>query len=94
MATTPFSLRLDTELKAQLDVEAQELDRSASYVATKAIRAYLQAREYKRKAIDEAIEQADKGVFVSQEKVHAWMESWGTDSELPQPTPDIFSNKP
>ena len=90
MATIPFSLRLDSELKAQLDIEAQEHDRSASYIATKAIKSYLQARKYKRNAIDESVKRADKGVFVSQEKVSEWMDSWGTDNELPKPTPDIF----
>lgn len=43
------------------------------------------------KAILEArIAEADKGIFVSAEAVHRWMESWDTDHELPMPEPDIF----
>ena len=41
-------------------------------------------------AIKAALAEADKGVFVSAEAVHRWMESWDTDNELPIPEPDIF----
>lgn len=44
----------------------------------------------KDEAIRAAIAEADKGVFVSSEAVHRWMESWDTDNELPMPEPDIF----
>ena len=54
---------------------------------------YLNVRERRRKAIDEALVQADKGVFISQESVETWVDSLGTDNELPPPEPDIFLNK-
>jgi hypothetical protein len=41
-------------------------------------------------AVRAALEEADKGVFVSSEAAHRWMESWDTDNELPIPEPDIF----
>ncbi|CAN7687505.1 hypothetical protein [Rhizobium sp. LjRoot254] len=41
-------------------------------------------------AIEAALAEADKGIFVSQEAVDRWMESWGTENELPMPEPDIF----
>ena len=44
----------------------------------------------KEAAIKAAVAEADKGVFVSSEAVDRWMESWGTDNELPIPEPDIF----
>ncbi len=47
-------------------------------------------KSHKRVAIREAVVEADKGIFISQEKVAAWVSSWGTDSELPPPEPDIF----
>lgn len=43
----------------------------------------------KRTAICEAVVEADKGIFISREKMDAWV-SWGTDSEPPPPEPDIF----
>jgi chitodextrinase len=44
-------------------------------------------------AIDEALAEADKGVFVSGEAVIEWLESWGTDNVKPSPEPDIFPRK-
>jgi len=46
------------------------------------------AKTAMEKAVDAAIAEADKGIFVSQEAVDRWMESWGTENELPMP--DIF----
>jgi hypothetical protein len=44
-------------------------------------------------AIDEALAEADKGIFVSGEAVFEWMKSWGTDNVKPFPEPDIFPRK-
>lgn len=93
MSTTPFSLRLAAETRQRLDREAESLDRSASYVATKAIESFLDAREAKRRALAEAIVEADKGVFISSEAIGRWMDSWDTDNELPPPEPDIFPDR-
>ena len=41
-------------------------------------------------AIREALAEADKGVFISAEAMHRWIESWGTPDELPPPEPDVF----
>ncbi len=90
MATVPFSLRLDSDTKTQLEAEAKREDRSASALAVKAIKAFLQAKEAKRIAVEVAIKEADKGVFISEEKVDAWVDSWGSGNELPRPKPDIF----
>ena len=93
MSTVPFSLRIDTKLKSKLEKEAAREDRSAAYIAQKAIEDYLDAKAYKRECIREAFAEADKGIFVSEEAVDAWVDSWGTDNELPMPEPDIFPTK-
>ena len=36
-------------------------------------------------AVDEGIADADAGRVIPYEKVRAWLESWGTDNELPPP---------
>jgi predicted transcriptional regulator len=90
MNNVPFSLRLEPALKSRLEEAAQSEDRSASYVAARAIESFLDARDAKRAEIETALVEADRGIFVSQEAVHRWMESWDTDSELPMPEPDIF----
>jgi predicted transcriptional regulator len=90
MATTPFSLRLDPVLKKRLEKEAKKTKRTAGFIANYAIRSYFEGLDQFEKEMDEAVKEADKGVFISGEAMHAWMASWGTENELPPPEPDIF----
>ncbi len=92
MGTVPFTMRLDEDLKSNLEAEAKLEDRSASYLATRAIRLMIEAKAAKRRIIEEAVAEADKGVFISEEKMTAWFMSLGTENELPEPEPDIFPN--
>ena len=89
MATERLSLRIDAGLKKSLEREAKREDRSASWLAVKAIEAMLRNRVDKRAAIRAAIAEAGKGEFISQDAMDAWVASWGTDAELPPPKPDI-----
>lgn len=93
MTTARFTLRLDPELKQWLEDEALRRDRSAGWLAKQAIENLKLATELKRQAIEEALQEADNGVFVSQEAVHAWMGTWDTDQEAPMPKPDVFLHR-
>ena len=53
----------------------------------------LELKEEKKQAVRDAVLEANKGVFVSQEAVHDWMDSWDTENELPEPKADIFLKK-
>lgn len=90
MVSIPSSLRLKPGLEHRLEEAAESEDVSASDMASEAIEAFLDAREFKRQEIAKAFAEADNGVFISQEAMHRWMDSWGTDNELPPPEPDIF----
>jgi len=92
MGTVPFTLRLDNEVKEQLEMEAKLEDRSASYLATTAIKQMLEARTERRQLIENAIAEADKGEFVSQSTVNEWFSSLGTEHEIPTPKPDLKIN--
>ena len=94
MATVPFSVRLDESVKARLEAEAAREDRSAGYLVQQAVEEFLEGKEYFREQMRLAIAEADKGVFISEEAMNRWMESWDTDNELPPPEPDIFPDKP
>lgn len=89
MPNVPFSLRLDAEIRSRLEAEARRRDRSASWIATKAIESYLSACDEKRHAIENALADADEGVFISGESMNSWVEKWGTDQENDLPEPDI-----
>jgi predicted transcriptional regulator len=91
MPAVPMSLRIDKDLKAELEAEAAREDRSASYVLQQAAREYIARKEQFRTMVTELEAEADKGVFISSEKMRAWVASWGTDTDLPSPEPDIFS---
>lgn len=90
MATERLSLRIDASLKKDLEREARREERSASWLAVKAIEAMLRDRAEKREAIREAIAEADKGAFISQDAMDSWVSSWDTETELPPPEPDVL----
>ena len=54
------------------------------------LRRPLDLRKEKKQAVLQAIKEADKGVFISQNAVHKWMNSWDTKNELEKPKADIF----
>ena len=52
----------------------------------------LRSRAEKRAAIHAAVAEAETGAFVSQTAMDTWISSWDTDSELPPPEPDTFTD--
>ena len=90
MPTTHVTFDLESGLRDALDREAKQSGQSAEYLAQRAIAQFVMAQDHKRKTLDEAFAEADKGVFVSGEAVDAWIASWDTENELPMPEPDIF----
>lgn len=89
MPTKPYTFRMDNDLRAAPEQEAQYGDRPAAQLASRAIKVMLQAKQAKRKAIEAALVEAGKGEFVSQEAMNVWLDSWDTDNELSIPEPDI-----
>ncbi len=93
MTTVPFSMRIDPEIKSELEHEARISNRSASYIATQAIINHLQAKKEKNEAIRRAVELANKGEFVSEEAADSWVDSWSLGEEKPIPEPDVFLSR-
>jgi|UPI0006857A4E predicted transcriptional regulator len=85
-----FSVRLPPETKRELEEYAKATKRSSAFIVKEAVEAHLAERRAYLEAIEEGEREADLGVFVSGEAVFKWMESWGTDKELPRPEPDVF----
>jgi predicted transcriptional regulator len=90
MTSATFSMRMDAKTKDELEAEAKRRDRSAAYVAQEAIKEFLDRQAYKRESLLAAIEEADKGIFISGEAVERWMERWADGHDDPFPEPDIF----
>ena len=89
MTTARLSLRIDAELKNRLELEAKREERSASFLAIKAIESMLRDRAEKRAAIRSAMQAADQGSFISQDTMDAWVASWGTDTETAPPPANL-----
>jgi len=93
MSNAIFTVRLPDDLKAELELLAKATNRSKSYLATKAIADYLQRNAWQIKELRQAAQEADEGTFVSENAVDAWLDSWGLESELPPPQPDVTIKK-
>ena len=82
MPTAMFTARLDAELKAELERIARTEDRSASWVASEAIRAFVE----ERRAVRDLVDMANYGYFTGESEmkdaVAWWMErrhGWSPD---------------
>ena len=73
------------------DLGGEEVgDRSFANGPHRDYASFLKTSEAERRLLKERIAEADKGIFISEEAMHRWIESWGTENELPPPEPDIF----
>ncbi|MGE3829969.1 MAG: CopG family ribbon-helix-helix protein [Parvibaculaceae bacterium] len=93
MAGSVLSVRVPDEVKEELDLLAAATRRSKSFLAQEAITDYVRRNAWKAKALQEAVAEADKGKFISQEAMAAWADSLGGDKPLPPPEPDIVPTR-
>ncbi len=87
--TAPMSLRIDLSARERLQKLAERHKRSSHALATEAIYEMITKREredaFNQSCIDSYNHYKETGLHATQEEVMAWMDSWGTDHELPAP---------
>jgi len=94
MVKKMISARIPVSVNKQLEQMAKREKRSKSFLVEEALQNYVAREEWMVAKMDAAFKQADEtGEWVSNEAVMKWLESWGTDNELPPPKPDIFRKK-
>jgi predicted transcriptional regulator len=71
-----MTVRLDDEVKARLERLAEATQRSKSFLAAEAIRAYVENNEWQIGEIQAALKEADAGEFASDEEVAALAKKW------------------
>jgi len=77
MATSKIlTLRLDQQDRNRLEKLAKATNRSRSYLAAEAIREYLALNEWQVAEIKQAIEEADRGEFSSDNEVKRLRKKW------------------
>lgn len=83
-----MTLRIDDETHRRLEELAKASDRSKAYLATLALKLYLEENEWQvsetRKALD-AADHAPAAEFVDHERVTEWLRAWGSDESREPP---------
>lgn len=86
--STTMTIRLTPEVSERLDALARDTKRSKSYLASEAIESYVDLNAWQIAHIKAALAEDEAGApGVPHEEVMRWMESWGTEHELPRPEP-------
>jgi predicted transcriptional regulator len=71
-----MTIRVDRKTKSRLEKLAKAMERSKSYVAAEAIRAYVELNEWQITEIRTALKEADASDFASEAEVEAVRRKW------------------
>ena len=74
--STTITIRLDEEVKERLDRLADSTNRSKSYLAAEAIRAFVETNEWQIAEIRASLKEADADDFASDKDVAALAKKW------------------
>lgn len=74
--STTISMRVDDALAHQLDLLANSMGRSRTYVVTEAIQAYVREQAWQVQEIQDALREAEAGDFANTAEVDAVMGKW------------------
>ena len=85
MAPATLTVRIDSAVKKRLETLAKSTGRSRSFIATEAIGAYLDVNDCQVAGIKRAIDSMDRGEGIPHGRVREWIDSWGSQKELPVP---------
>jgi predicted transcriptional regulator len=71
-----MTIRLDDEVKERLDRLAEATERSKSYLAAEAVRAYVEINEWQIAEVRAALKEADAGDFADDKDVTKLVRKW------------------
>jgi predicted transcriptional regulator len=74
--STTMTVRLENEVKERLDKLAASTQRSKSFLAAEAIRAFVENNEWQIAEIRAALREADAGDFSSDKEMAALARKW------------------
>jgi predicted transcriptional regulator len=84
-----MSLRIDASRKERLSRIALRQKRSSHSLAIEALYNFIEKKEaeenWNQSCITSLNEHLETGLHVTEEEVNKWMDSWGTNNELPPP---------
>ena len=86
--STTVTIRLKPVVSDKLDALARDTNRSKAHLASQAIETFVNINAWQVAHIKAALaEDEEGGPSIPHEDVVRWLESWGTDHELPRPEP-------
>ena len=78
--STTMTIRLEPDLKSRLDKLAETTHRSKSFLASEAVREFVEINEWQIQEIKASIKEADEGDFASLEEESAMFNKWGANA--------------
>ena len=82
------TVRLQPEFEQALQAITRATQRSKSWLINQAVKEFIERQNLEQDRWQQtlqAMESVAEGRVVSGEAVHAWLQSWGTDKQLPPP---------
>ena len=88
-AAKTVSVKLDHDMRTRMEHLAEVRHRTAHWMMREAIQQYIE-REEKREAFRQDTikawdEYRETGLHATTDEVEAWLDSWGSENELPAP---------
>ncbi len=74
--STTITIRLEDEIKDRLDRLAAATQRSKSFLAAEAVRAFVESNEWQIAEVQSALKEADAGDFADDKDVRALAKKW------------------
>lgn len=74
--SSTISIRLEADVRARLDQLAEATNRSKSFLAAEAIRAFVELNEWQIREIQAALQEADAGDFAKPSEVKKVLGKW------------------
>ncbi|MGA2349219.1 MAG: CopG family ribbon-helix-helix protein [Terracidiphilus sp.] len=85
MPQTSILIQLDPAVQARLSALANDCNQPVSEVAAEVISMYLAPDSWEHKHIRAGLAELEAGEGISNERVMEWLDSWGTENEMPAP---------
>jgi RHH-type transcriptional regulator, rel operon repressor / antitoxin RelB len=81
MSSATITVRLEDEVKDRLDRLAESTRRSKSFLASEAIREFVENNEWQIAETQAAVKEADEGDFASSREVERLRKKWKVDAD-------------
>ena len=79
--SSTMTIRLDSDLKSRLDKLASITHRSKSYLASEAVREFIELNEWQILELTDAIVEADAEDFASENEVQSLFKKWNINAD-------------